>query len=184
MSSFFMESEHLWFRAPEQDDAPTLARWINDPNLRVYLDPRRNFPMSLETEREWLRAVTRAGNPPTDVVMLFGRKGETTPLGSTGLHGINWLVREAEWGILIADSREWGKGYGREVARRTVRYAFEELNLNRVMLKVHTHNTRGIRCYEAAGAVREGVLRQASILEGKYVDQLVMSWLRDEWKKA
>lgn len=180
----FMESERLWYRAPERADAPLFTRWLQDSRVSRNLLIGR-FPFNEENEGKWIDA--QSAGPPsiegkTDVVMAFGLKGETQPIGSTGLHRISWLHRHAEWGILIGETEQWGKGLGREVARATLRYAFNTLNLHRVFLRVNADNERGVRAYRAAGFVDEGVARQATFVQGKYVDQLLMAALRDEWK--
>jgi RimJ/RimL family protein N-acetyltransferase len=182
MSVVFMESERLWYRAPEQSDVPALTTWINDAAVRRHLD-QRVFPLNQSSEEEWVRRVT--GTPDrsarTEITFLFGRKGEETPIGSVGFINIAWIPREAEWGILIGSPMEWNKGYGRETARRFLRYGFLELNLNRIRLRVNAANPGGIRAYEAAGFVHEGRLRKASFVDGEYVDLLCMAVLRDEW---
>jgi RimJ/RimL family protein N-acetyltransferase len=180
----FFSSQRLWFRAPELADVARVATWINDPRIRRHL-ATRVFPFALHAEEEWIKRVntdpTQAGGDR--VVLLFGPQGSETPIGSTGFHGLNWIARRAEWGILIGEPEHWNQGYGREVARRMLQYAFEELNLNRVELRVNSANLAGIKAYEAAGFVREGTLRQAAWVEGRHEDILVMSVLRQEWPK-
>jgi len=55
------------------------------------------------------------------------------------------------------------------------------MNLHRVFLYVYDFNERGIRCYEKVGFQHEGRLRQSRFTAGRYVDDLVMSILREEW---
>ena len=177
----FLESERLWFRPPEEADAERVAGWINDPRVRHFL--HRAFPLSLEGEREAIRS--RQGQPgggtPEIVSFLFAPRGEEEPIGSTGLFGFDWPARVAEWGIVI-DPAHWNHGYGREVARRLLRYAFEELGLHRVSLSVTAHNLGGLRAYEAAGFVREGAQRERAYVEGAWHDVVLMGVLRREWE--
>jgi RimJ/RimL family protein N-acetyltransferase len=184
-SPVFFHSERLWFRPPCEADAERLARWINHPPVRRFL-ASRVFPIGLEAEREWIRGVSPSvmlGTPAaTKIALLFGPQGEEQPIGSTGLFGIDWVVRRAEWGILIGETDRWNQGFGREVARRMLRYAFEELNLNRVELRVNTGNAGGVKAYEQAGFVREGLMRQTGFIDGEYQDSFVMSVLRSEWR--
>lgn len=180
-STSFLESERLYYRAPELTDVEIFTRWFNDPRIRLFLD-HRVWPVSSLFEESWVR---QQAEPPkntrSDVVLVFGKKGEAKLIGSTGLHAINWIVREAEWGIVIGDPEDWDRGFGREVARRVLAYAFVTLNLNRVKLRVNASHPRGIACYESAGFVREGVLRQASYTEGRYEDLVMMAVIRDDW---
>lgn len=179
----FFSSQRLWYRSSELADAPRLTTWINDPLVRKHL-ATRVFPLNEHAEEEWIRRMNASATQSAgeQVHLLFGPLGSDTPIGSTGFHGINWIVRRAEWGIMIGERQHWNQGYGREVARRMLQYAFEELNLNRVELRVNSANIAGIKCYEAAGFIREGTLRQAAWVDGRHEDILVMSVLRQEWK--
>lgn len=63
-----------------------------------------------------------------------------------------------------------------------LRYAFHELNLNRVGLDVIEYNERGIRAYQKAGFQLEGRVRQAVHRDGKIYDRINMGILRSEWE--
>lgn len=183
MPAPFLESERLWYRCPEPADAPEITGCLLDPRVRRNLAIGR-FPFSEAGEAKWIEAQAK---PPvfdgaTDITLCVGIRGETRILGGTGLHKINWLHRHAQWGLYIGRPDQWGKGYGREIARAMLRYAFATLNLNRVMLRVNADHTGGIKAYEAVGFVREGVLRQAMFVDGRYVDNLVMAVLREQWR--
>ncbi|HXQ36514.1 MAG TPA: GNAT family protein, partial [Anaerolineales bacterium] len=75
----------------------------------------------------------------------------------------------------------WGRGYGTDVMKVILRYAFMEINLRRVTLSVFEYNPRAVRSYEKAGFVHEGRMRQFLNREGKRWDMLFMGILRDEW---
>jgi len=62
-----------------------------------------------------------------------------------------------------------------------LKYAFETLNLNRVQLGVLAFNEFGIRAYERAGFVREGVQREYLFTDGRYVDHVMYSVLAREY---
>lgn len=182
MQTSFMESDRLSFRVPEHFDVEILAGWVNDPRIRRFLD-HRVFPVARVAEEAWVRGLAEQGarGARTDVVFLFGKKGEEKPMGCCGLHAINWIARSAEFGILIGDVDEQQRGFGREVSRRMLAYAFSDLNLNRVYLRVNATHAVGIKCYENAGFIREGVTRQSFFREGRYEDTVIMGALAGEW---
>jgi RimJ/RimL family protein N-acetyltransferase len=185
MSVVFLESERLWFRAPEAADAEFFTAALHDPEVRRTLNIGR-YPFNLAGEKAWLE---RHSEPPafdnlTDVVLAFGLKDESQALGSTGLHRISMLHRRAEWGLFIGRPEHWGKGLGREIAAVMLEYAFNTLNLHRVYLRVDADNERGIRSYRAAGFTEEGRLRSHEYRDGAYHDMLMMGILKDEWQSA
>jgi RimJ/RimL family protein N-acetyltransferase len=101
-------------------------------------------------------------------------------VGSTELR-LEPARRKAEFGIVIGDRSQWGRGLGTEALRLVLAYAFGELELNRVELTTAEDNERAIRSYKKVGFVREGLKRQDRMVEGKFGNTLMMSVLREEW---
>ncbi|MCN9243733.1 GNAT family N-acetyltransferase [Streptomyces sp. RY43-2] len=75
----------------------------------------------------------------------------------------------------------YGRGLGTEATRLIVGHGFQKLGLHRISLEVYAFNPRARRAYEKAGFVTEGVLRDALLWEGTWVDATVMSILAPEW---
>jgi len=90
----------------------------------------------------------------------------------------------AELQIRIGDAADRGRGVGSEAVGLLLRFAFDDLNLQRVQLHVFADNAAAIRVYEKAGFVREGVLRQAAHIGGKYVDVVLMGILREDYARG
>lgn len=91
--------------------------------------------------------------------------------------------RSANYRIAIG-RRGRGRGFGTEATQLMIRYAFEELDLNRVELEVYEFNSVARHVYTSCGFVTEGRRRQALLLDGIYYDAIVKSILKDEWLEA
>jgi RimJ/RimL family protein N-acetyltransferase len=102
-------------------------------------------------------------------------------IGLIGLYTIFQLHREAFIGIHIGEREFWGKGYGTDALRVLLRYAFEELNLQRISLSVLEGNARAMRSYEKCGFRYEGRERRVWAYDGRRWDEIYMGVLRDEW---
>ncbi|MDR1590641.1 MAG: GNAT family N-acetyltransferase [Puniceicoccales bacterium] len=76
----------------------------------------------------------------------------------------------------------WGQGYGTETARRIVRYAFEDLKLNRLEVNHMIRNIRSQRVIEKCGFKFEGMLRAYVKRFGQFEDVKFYSQLRGEFK--
>jgi RimJ/RimL family protein N-acetyltransferase len=63
-----------------------------------------------------------------------------------------------------------------------LRYAFEELGLNRVGLSAFDFNGEAISAYEKLGFVVEGRYRQAIKRNSGFHDAILMSILKSEWQ--
>ncbi len=163
-------------RAIERDDIPLFVKWFNDPEVRQHL--LMYHPMSLAQEEKWFEQHGQR-HPAEQVLAIETLEG--VHIGNLGLHDVNWKSRHAELGIVIGEKEYWSQGYGSDAITALLAYAFDELNLHRVFLRVDADNPRGIRCYEKCGFCREGTLRDAVFTEGKHKDQHIMSILRPEF---
>lgn len=159
---------------PLQDaDLPLLYRWINDRETAIHNN--RYAPVPLANHREWYDAVRCRA----DVAIFAIRDiGSAELLGTCQLVDIDPVSRTAELRIRIGAEARRGRGVGTRAVQLLVRHAFDDLNLQRVHLRVHAHNARAIRCYEKAGFAHEGVQRRADYVDGQYVDIVLMATLR------
>jgi RimJ/RimL family protein N-acetyltransferase len=173
----FLIGTAVYLRPLEREDAPTLTRWMNDPEVTRFL--RGRGPINQIAEEEFLRSIS---DSTTDLVVGIVVRETERFIGATGLHHIDHRNRHGMFGITLGETAEWGKGYGTEVTRLIVRHAFETLNLNRVWLHVYEFNPRAVHTYEKVGFMHEGRLRQDTFRGGRYWDTLVMAILREDWK--
>lgn len=102
-------------------------------------------------------------------------------IGEINLEVVNWSGRDAFLGINIGQRENWGKGYGTEMMKLMLHFAFTEINLRRVTLTVFEYNPRAIHTYEKVGFRHEGRLRKLLNRAGRRWDMLYMGILREEW---
>ena len=102
-------------------------------------------------------------------------------------HGeIGMMNREQETASLcriLIDPARRGRGFGKTLVHALLVLGFEEMKLRRIDLRVYAHNAAAIRCYTSEGFVREGVLRQATRVEGALWDVVLMAHFREEWNR-
>ena len=173
--------ERIRFRHAEREDLPTFVGWINDPEVRAGIS--LYLPMSLASEELWFENMLK--RPPDEQPLCIEIQANKAwkMIGNCGYFNIEAINRAAEFGIMIGEKSEWDKGYGTETMQLLLKHGFETLNLNRVYLRVYETNSRAIRSYEKSGYVVEGHLREAQYLDGKYVNVVMMSVLRSEWRE-
>jgi [ribosomal protein S5]-alanine N-acetyltransferase len=91
--------------------------------------------------------------------------------------------RRAELGYWIGKPF-WGCGYATEASRRVIRFAFEELVLNRVFAHAMTKNATSIRVLEKSGFVFEGIMRQHCRHRGVFEDVACFGMLLTEFDQS
>lgn len=155
------------------EDSSPLFAWINDRALVELSAPFR--PISQAEHDVWFDQIRQRED-----VRIFGIREEGRLVGSCQLHSIHPVHRSAELQIRIGAEDARGRGVGQEALRQLLRYGFEELGLHRIYLHVLATNERAIRTYERAGFRREGVLREAALIEGAWTEVILMAMLRHE----
>ena len=175
----FLQGTRITLRALVRDDLALYRSWLDDPRVTEYLEMGARPTRDADCEALW-----RLANEAEDAVVfaIAERKGGKA-VGTCGLYLIQWVARRAQFNILIGEPSAWDKGYGTEAAQLILDYAFDVLNLNSVQLGVNADNARAVRSYEKIGFVREGVRRQFVYRNGRYYDSVMMSVLRDEYRR-
>lgn len=173
-----LRGELVFLRPADHDDLPRFVRWFADAETTRHLMARA--PFSLAQEEEWFRhVVAEQGKSVYHFVICRLTDGE--PIGTAGLHDLDFVNGNAEFGISIGEKSEWNKGFGTDALNAICDFGFGELRLERIELQVYAENARAQRSYEKAGFVLEGTLRRRHFAEGGHEDVLIMSQLRDEW---
>jgi diamine N-acetyltransferase len=175
-----ISGKRVRLRALEKNDLPAAVTWLNDPEVTENL--LTDTPLSMDMEEIWYRKMLES--PVEEHVLAIEMKAQDgwRLIGTTAFHHVDWKNRIGEYGIMIGEKNQWGKGFGYEATLLMLRYGFNTLNLNKVFLYAIETNNRGLHVYEKAGFVHEGRLRQDIHKNGRYLDVFVMSVLRNEWK--
>lgn len=161
-------------------DEAHMALWQQDGDYLRRLDTSYAVPRSEESIAEF----DRNEESSSDSVSFRLRTASNDDLiGFAVLHGIEWNNQSCLIAIGIGDPSFRGKGYGAEALYLLLRYAFDELNMNRVGLDVISNNTPAIKAYKRAGFMEEGRKRQAVLRDGQQFDLILMGVLRTEWRE-
>ncbi|MCH8065015.1 MAG: GNAT family N-acetyltransferase [Chloroflexi bacterium] len=183
-----LEGNLVRLRALEPSDLERVYSWINDREVTRYIAAR--YPMSRADEERWLR-----GSSPNSFgggVQLAievkngevqnGGTNEVAHIGNIDLVEVRPEDRKAGLGVMIGDKDYWSNGYGTDAVVTILRFAFHEMNLNRVWLHAFDFNERAQACYRKCGFQEEGRLREHYYTEGRYCDSVVMAVLRHEFE--
>jgi RimJ/RimL family protein N-acetyltransferase len=102
-------------------------------------------------------------------------KKNNRPIGSTYLRDIDYDFAKAEFGIFIGEKDALGLGLGTEAAKMMLAYAFEELRLHKVYLRLLADNEAAEKSYLKAGFRHEALLKDEVKLDGEFKDVIIMS---------
>jgi len=175
-----LEGRSVRLRAYRKEDVELAWKYINDPEVKSYLVPGIPFPMTLEEEYKWYENLSSSKDTYN---FAIERIEDGQYIGGCGINEVNWKNSYAYVGIFLGKPY-WSKGYGTEAMKLLLRFIFEEMNLNKVLLNVYSFNERALRSYEKCGFVVEGRLREQIFRKGKYYDEIIMGILRREFLRT
>ena len=158
------------------------SHWLRDTEFKRLIDSGVSHVSSSTSVQKWIEKELEE-EEASRYWFSIRKLDDDKLLGDIDLFVVNWSGRDAFVGLGIGEREFWGKGYGTDVMKVILRYAFTEINLNRVTLNVFEYNPRAIRSYEKAGFRHEGTMRKMLDREGKRWDMLYMGILREEWMK-
>ncbi len=102
--------------------------------------------------------------------------------GTISLFKIDKINRSAEIGYWLRKSAE-KRGVMTKCCEAIIKHGFEELNLNRIVIRCATENFKSQAIPERLGFTKEGVSRQVEWLHDRFVGLVVYSLLKEEWEK-
>ncbi len=151
----------------------------NRMHLSQFL-PWVSFMQSSEDMRRYLNnceALYQQGNE-VSFVIFFDEK----IVGRIGIHHINMPNKNGAIGYWITKEAE-GKGIISKSCKALLRYSFQKLNLQRIEIKAAIDNLKSQSIPKRFNFTREGILRQAELVNNQFLDIVVYSLLKEEWEK-
>lgn len=165
-----------------KDDFGVIYKWLNDPEVMQYW-----YGCDKPRSKEWIKkhytpAIKGLKDWAYWMIELDGK-----PIGyicnTTERNDEGEFFGKVELDILIGDKSKWELGLGSDALKAMINYAFKTQQAERVFLVPRVINKRAIHVYEKVGFKKEGILRHNEKFEGKWVDNVIMSILREEFEK-
>jgi len=171
-----LKGKRVDLRLVEKEDLADWEGWLQDPDFRGAFEPfPRQIPLA-EAEKEFLNPP----NPSADFRKYFIQKKDGAKIGIV-IHFNDGHPTLPEIGYIVkADER--GHGYAAEAANIIVDYLFLSRNIERVQAHTLTGNVPSQKVLEKVGFKREGEIRHAAWIRGRWVNYYGWSILREEWK--
>lgn len=167
----------LYLREITREDIPEINRYRYNKDLVNHLGAPFRF-VNIETEYNWFDNYMSSRN--SNVRLAICSDEDNSIIGLVYLVNINWIFRRCDFGILLGDEKDRGKNNGYIAIKMILEHAFNDLQLNRVEVKVLESNTNAISIYKKVGFIQEGVLRQSVYKEGRFQNQVIMSILKEK----
>lgn len=177
MSKLF-KSSRIQLTSLSAADAGKYVKWGEDDEYLRNLDTDYVRPRNEDFYKSQIQSFAAAPG-----IIEFGIYAleEKELIGFISLFSIEWNNRLATLAVGIGDANFRGKGFGSEAIQLVLNYAFNELNLNKVVLDVISNNEGAISSYRKNGFIVEGTARESILRDGNKYDKIYMGILKREW---
>jgi len=148
-------------------DREFLSHWL------PFIDYTQKFS---DTESFIQSVVNQAGRKRDEVYSIWYKQEFA---GLIGFKETDWINRKTELGYWLAE-RMQGKGIITACMEKLLRFAFQDLNMNRVQVKVAVSNSKSAAIPKKLGFKHEGIEREGERHKNKYLDLEVYSLLKSD----
>lgn len=157
-------------------DLPLKVQWYNDPEIRktLILDEI----LELEKTIQWFESVEKSDSR----LDLIIETESAEPIGQISLVNINYYHKIAEIVLVIGNPSYWGKGVMFEAESLLIRWAFEQLGMEKIWAQTRPENIASLITMKKLGFQIEGTLRQEKIVGGKRIDVITLGLLPKKFK--
>ena len=177
--SMYLYGKKVVLRAVEEEDIEMLRELTNSPDFEKMI-VGWSFPVSKKEQHEWF---VNCRNSDSRLRFIIETKQDGA-VGMIGLRDIDWKNGSAYGlGMRIAKQEIRTRGLATDAWMTLMRYAFDELRLNRINGSALEYNAASLRVCEKVGFKVEGVQRKAVYKDGKYHDVVMMGCLKSDYEQ-
>ena len=165
-----IKGKKVTLRAVEESDIELLRTLINAPEIERTV-VGRSFPVSSYQQKKWFEEYGHSTDQLLRLIIETEKDG-----------AVNRVAHRSD--IKILPSKVTESGIAVDAMNTLFKYAFDELNLNRIEGSVLDYNEQAIAMNQLIGYEFEGRQRQAVYKNGEYHDLILLSMLKEDFKEG
>lgn len=140
-----LETENLYLDLVREEDAEFILELRNNPDLNKYIS---YTDVSLEKQKDWIKKYKEREKEEKEFYFIIRIKNTLLKCGTVRIYNIT--EENVTWGSFILN-RERPDGASYEVIKETLKFIFNLLKINTVLLDVKKENYKAIHIYEKSG---------------------------------
>ena len=152
----------LRLRPYKQCDAYSIEKWIQDKDVFMKWGGNRfgDFPISANTINEKYALQNGDCAEQDNFYPWTAFDDEHGVVGHFIMRYLHGDKKQLRFGWVIVDDKIRGKGYGTQMLRLGLKYAFEILGADSVTIGVFENNEIAHSCYKKVGFADQGIVRE------------------------
>ena len=144
--------------------------WCNDPEVYLYLETCGGYTLEL------LCAYIQSVIDKQTLMWAIHIKETGMHIGNIKIDPIDTIKGSGEYGIMMGERTQWGKGYAKEASEAVIDYCFNDgPRLQKITLGVLGNNNRAVDLYYRMGFELEDLLKNHKVKNGISLDVLRMA---------
>ena len=172
-----LESERLFYKPVDMLYATDrYVSWLNDTDVNKYLEVKKEN--TIEELREYIQDTLQK----KVFFWAIHLKENGKHIGNIKIDPINKKHGTGEYGIMMGDKDEWGKGFAKEASNAIIDFCFNRMNLRKMTLGVVEDNVPAVKLYEKIGFITEGNYKKHALYGGVYSNILRMAIFNPSYK--
>ncbi len=176
-----LHTENYRLREMREEDAEPLYEILSNPTTMRFITPHP--VQSIEEMKEKIYTYLQQFKDEKEIPWVIEERSRDQVIGVFRLHKLHFWHQKAELGAIIHPNSQH-KGVMKEVLDCILDYAFDELELNRIVGDIFSGNHASRKLLNRFGFQREGVLRQTDFDGKEFHDTEVFSILKSEYNKV
>ena len=166
-------------RAVELEDIEMIRQLTNEPEYEKMI-VGWSLPLSKKDQENWYHSYKNS----MEIIRYTIETELDGAVGMIGLKNIDWKNGSASGlGMRIAKKDIRTRGLATDAWMTLLKYAFDELRLNRINGSALEYNKASLRVCEKIGFKIEGVQRQAVFKNGEFHNLILMAVLKNDYYK-
>ena len=167
-----------------RDDFDRLIQWIgSEEEMILWSGPFFTYPLDTAQLESYLQSGLQT--PPVRKIYKAVVEASGEVVGHIELNNIDLRNQAGTLSkVLVGCSSDRGQGAGYQMVMGLLQVAFGQMHLHRMDLRVFDFNAAAIRCYQKAGFVIEGHLRDYRKVGDRYWSSYLMSILYPDWQAS
>ncbi|MEX8548772.1 MAG: GNAT family N-acetyltransferase [Mucilaginibacter sp.] len=179
-ADYILEDDFVQLRPLTENDYESLLPFaLNEPETWKYSMVPVAGAQGLKT---YIEAALAAREAKKEYPFIVFDKRRQKYAGSTRFYDINLPYNSLQLGFTWYGSQFQGTGLNKHCKFLLLRFAFEQMGMERVEFRADNNNKRSIAAMQSIGCTIEGVLRSHLPLpDGTRRNTIVLSILKEEW---
>ncbi len=168
-----INGQDFTLRSWEPDDAASIQKHADNPNIYSFLMDRFPHPYTMEAAIGWVTLML-----DQDPFVNFVIEVDGMAVGVIGLELRDDIYRKAPLLGYWLGEDYWGRGIMPQAVKLMVNYAFTNLDIVRIQAGILSNNPKSMRVLEKAGFTKEGILKNGIVKNGVVLDEHIYAVLK------